>query len=143
MVAHVADPRVEPGRRVEHHPDEVGRELDMDLVEVEHVAQRLRPRGCDRLRLRRGGRFAPLVLPVDVEGRAAECERAAEERHEGEPRHHRKEQHQRRDGGERRWVLSELREDRRVGRARRSAAAIEVMTAGICVTSPSPTVRIA
>ena len=124
MSAHVGDSRVEPGGRVEHHGHEVGRELDMDVVEIEHVAHPV-PRGILGFRrlfhlCRRGG--ALRLLAVTPPGRPAEAERAEHERHEGQPGHQREQPEQDRDGPERRRVAAELREQRHVGRPGRPAA---------------------
>ena len=123
VVAHVCDPCVEPGGRVEHHGDEVGGELDMDVVEIQHVAHAAFAllfglgRGL-RLRLGRGPR---LVLAVAPPGSAPESQRAEHEGHEGQPGDQGEQAEQHGDGSEGRGIAAKLRKQREVGRPGRAA----------------------
>lgn len=41
MATHIGDANVEPGARVEHHIHEVRRELDVDLIYIQHIPDRI------------------------------------------------------------------------------------------------------
>ena len=60
-VAHVGDPRIEPVARIEHHVDEIAGKLDMDVIEIQQIADRalMRLGVGHRFGCRVGGGAAP------------------------------------------------------------------------------------
>ena len=123
MATHVGDPRVETGAGVQHHLDEVRGEFDMDVLEVEQIAERAPASVVGRLPQPRLLRLVPLAsqLVRQEQCQATEAAGPEHERQERQPGHQREERHQGRDGAQRGGMPPQLADEGEVRRPRRAA----------------------
>jgi len=114
------DARIQPGGGVHHRLHQIGGELDVDLVEVEHVAQRLARR---RRVGPRGGRAVRLCAAVALRQprRAAQRARPDHERDERQAGHEGEQRHQPRHRRQRHRIVAKLRGQRLIGGAEHAA----------------------
>ena len=110
MTTHVDDPALEAGTRLQHGPHNVGREADMDLIDIKQIAQRLF-RGLLRIDIGLGnwlivgGKIDKLV---GHEGGGAQNDRAQDERQERQPGDKGKQCHERGNSAQRTRIATQL-----------------------------------
>ena len=115
MVAHVGNPRIKTRRGVKHHGDQVRREFDVDVVEVQHVAKGPRPHGFLKHRCNGRGPAGNAMGP------ARQKRQRHSRRHEGQkghPGHDGKDRHEGRNRAQCPRMPPQLVKERHIRRPR-------------------------